>query len=225
MLDSFPTCKFAFASREIMLVQNVISGGVSLAGDETMIATDGGGRWQASYQNAPLNRRDRNLAWRAARANMEGGIRPIIFSICDARHQPLAGKVKGVPHSDGTPFDDATLYEGAGGNNLALVDAPLRSTTIFIDATLLERELEGGERFSIDHPTWRHRLYEVKKVEGSKVEFRPPLREAVTAGTDIEFRDPKCVMRLTNDMSAPLDGPRWATGSISLIEDMTGNYD
>lgn len=225
MLDSFPTCLFAFASREIMVVQNVISGGVSLAGDETMVATDGGGRWRADYQNAPLNRRDKVLAWRAARANMEGGLRPIIFSICDARHQPLAGKSKGVPHSDGTPFDDTTLYEGAGGNSVALTDAPLRATSIFIDATLLEAPLVGGERFSIDHPTWRHRLYEVKKVDGSRVEFRPPLREAVTAGTDIELRDPKCVMRLAADMAAPLDGPRFATGSISLIEDMTGNYD
>lgn len=224
MLDSFPTCLFSFASREIMVVQNVISGGTALNGDETVIATDGGGRWQGSYQGAPLNRRDRVLAWRATRANMEGGLRPFIFPICDARHQPLVRKQGGVPHSDGTPFDDTTLYEGGGGNSIALSDTPLRATSMFIDTTVLERELVGGERFSIDHPTWRHRLYEVKKVEGNRIEFRPPLREAVTAGTEIEFRDPKCVMRLTSDMSAPLDGPRWATGSISLIEDMTGNY-
>jgi len=38
------------------------------------------------------------------------------------------------------------------------------------------------------------------------------------------FRDPKCVMRLVGDMSAPLEGPRVASGSISLIEDMTGVY-
>ena len=225
MLDSFPTCLFAFASREMMVVQNVISGGTALDGGETVIATDGGGRWRAEYSNAPLNRRDKVMAWRAARAIMEGGAVPIIFPFCDARHQPLVRKLGGVPHSDGTPFDDTTLYEGGGGNSVALSDAPLRATSMFIDTTVLERELVGGERFSIDHPTWRHRLYEVKKVDGSRIEFRPPLREAVTSGTEIEFRDPKCVMRLTSDMIAPLDGPRWATGSISLIEDMTGNYD
>lgn len=224
MLDTFPTCLFSFANREIMVVQNVISGGTSLAGDETVIATDGGGRWRAEYANAPLNRRDKVMAWRACRANMEGGVVPFIFPICDARHQPVKKSI-GVPHSDDTPFDDDTLYESGGGDVVATTDASLRATSITINATALQKPIIGGERFSIDHPTWRHRLYEIKKVEGNRIYFRPPLREAVPAGTSIEFRDPKCVMRLAGDMTAPLDGPRMATGSISLIEDMTGNYE
>ena len=223
MLDSFPTCLFAFASREIMVVQNVISGGTSLSGDETMVATDGGGRWRADYQNAPLNRRDKVMAWRAARAMMEGGIVPIIFPVCDARHQPV-NKPVGVTHSDGTSFDDETLYGSGGGDVTSSASADLRATSMTINVSALEKPLVGGERFSIDHTNWRHRLYEIKKVDGNRIEFRPPLREAVPAGTSIEFRDPKCVMRLASDMAAPLDGPRWATGSISLIEDMTGNY-
>lgn len=223
MLDSFPTCLFAFASREIMVVQNVISGGTALDGGETVIATDGGGRWRAEYSNAPLNRRDKVMAWRAARALMEGGAVPIIFPICDARHQPV-NKPVGVTHSDGSSFDDESLYESGGGDVAATAGATLRATTLHINASALQKPLVGGERFSIDHPTWRHRLYEVKKVAGDTIQFRPPLRETVEAGTPIEFRDPKCVMRLAGDMAAPLDGPRWATGSISLIEDMTGNY-
>lgn len=223
MLDSFPTCKFAFANREIMVVQNVVSGGTSLAGDETVIATDGGGRWRAEYSNAPLNRRDKVLAWRAFRAIMEGGVVPFIFPICDARHQPVKKSI-GAPHSDDTPFDDDTLYESGGGDVAATTSALLRGTALRINIAALQKELLGGERFSIDHPTWRHRLYEIKKVDGNMIEFRPPLREAVPAGTVLEFREPKSVMRLASDMSAPNDGPRGGVGSISLIEDMTGNY-
>jgi len=223
MLDSFPTCLFSFAQREIMVTQNVISGGTSLSGDETVIATDGGGRWRAEYQNAPLNRRDKVMAWRAFRAIMEGGIVPFIFPICDARHQPVNKPVK-VPHSDGTSFDDDALYVGGSGDIVAQADVALRGTLMQIDASALEKKLVGGERFSIDHPTWRHRLYEIKKINGDVIQFRPPLREAAPAGTSLEFREPKCVMRLVGDMSAPLNGPRVATGSLSLVEDMTGSY-
>jgi len=225
MLDVFPTCKFAFASREVRVVQNTISGGTSLAGDETLIASDGGGRWVAEYGNAPLNRRDKVLAWRAFRAIMEGGIVPFVFPICDVRHQPISSKRSFVLHSDQTPFSDDAGYDGSGGNSVTATAAPVRATSISINMNLLEKPIIGGERFSIDHPTMRHRLYEIKRISGETIEFRPPLREAVDAGTAIEFRDPKCVMRLTSDMNAPLDGPRFATGSISLIEDMTGNYD
>jgi len=97
----------------MLLAQNVISGGVSIDGSEDVIATDGGGRWSADYRNAPLNRRDKVMAWRAVRALLEGGVVPIIFPICDARHQPV-NKAALVTHSDDTPFSDGEPYQGGG---------------------------------------------------------------------------------------------------------------
>lgn len=225
MLATFPTCQFSFATREIAVQQSVISGGVALNGDEAIIATDGGGRWVAIYGNAPLNSRTKVMSWRAARAILESGAVPIIFPVCDARHQPTRGKVK-VPHSDDTPFSDDTLYQSGDCEVTAAADAPLRATSMTFDIAALGKPLIGGERFSIDHPTWRHRLYEIKTIDGDQITFRPPLREAVPAGTEINFSDPRCVMRLASDsdMAAPLNGPRSATGSITLIEDRTGSY-
>ena len=223
MLATFPTCQFSFATREIAVQQNVISGGTALSGDETVIATDGGGRWVAEYGNAPLNRREKVLSWRAARAILEGGAVPIIFPICDARHQPVASRSR-VPHSDNAPFSDDTLYLGGDCAVTAAGNSDLRATSLNLNIATLGKTLVGGERFSIDHPTWRHRLYEIKTVDGNRITFRPPLREAVTAGTEINFSDPRCVMRLTGDMAAPLNGPRQASGSITLVEDMAGSY-
>lgn len=225
MLNTFPTCLFSFATREIAIRQNIISGGMALDGTDTVIATDGGGRWVAQYGNAPLNRREKVMAWRAARAILDGGTVPIIFPVCDARHQPVLGS-RGVPHSDGSPFSDESLYSGGGGTVHAAADAPLRSTSMTLAIETLGKPLIGGERFSIDHPTWRHRMYEIKTIDGEQITFRPPLREAVAAGTEINFSDPRCVMRLAaeSDMAAPLNGPRTATGSITLVEDFTGAY-
>lgn len=225
MLSTFPTCLFSFATREIMVQQSTVSGGRALNGDDTVIATDGGGRWVAQYGSAPLNRRDKVLAWRAARAMLEGGVVPVIFPICDARHQPVAGTYR-VSHSDDTPFSDDSLYSGGDCTVAAAADVALRGTAMTLAITTIGKPLIGGERFSIRHPVWGDRLYEIKTVDGNQITFRPPLREAVLAGTEINFSDPRCVMRLAadSDMSAPLNGPRAATGSITLIEDFTGSY-
>ncbi|WP_303758336.1 hypothetical protein [Sphingobium yanoikuyae] len=223
MLATFPTCQFSFASREIMVRSNVISGGTALNGDEAAIVTDGGGRWVADYQNAPLNRREKVLSWRALRALLNSGTRAIIFPICDARHQPVVSRSR-VPHSDGTPFSDDSLYSSGDCEVYAAADAPLRATSLTLNIVQLGKPLIAGERFSIEHPTWSHRLYEIATIEGDQVGFRPPLREAVTAGTALNFADPRCVMRLSGDMSAPLNGPRFAAGSLMMVEDMTGQY-
>lgn len=223
MLATFPTCQFSFASREITVRANVISGGVALNGEESIIVTDGGGRWVAEYQDAPLNTREKVMSWRAQRALLNGGTRPVIFPICDARHQPVAGKVR-VPHSDGTSFDDDTLYSGGDCSVFAASSEPLGRTWMTINPVALGKPLIGGEKFSIDHPTWRDRLYEIYFIEGDFIKFRPRLREAVPAGTELNFSNPRCVMRLSGEMPAPLSGPRFASGSITLVEDMTGSY-
>lgn len=224
MLATFPTCQFSFATREMMVRANVISGGIAINGDESVIATDGGGRWVADYQNAPLNRREKVLSWRALRALLNSGTRAIIFPICDARHQPVASR-QHVPHSDGSPFSDGSLYSGGDCEVRAGANAALRATSMTLDIVTLGKPLIAGERFSINHPTWRDRLYEIATIDGDDITFRPPLREAVTAGTELNFSDPRCVMRLSGDMSAPLNGPRFATGSLMLVEDMTGSYE
>lgn len=224
----FPSCFFSIAAKDVDIETARISGGVSLSGVEDSIATDGGGRWYAVADDVSLHRRERIMTWRAFKSAISGGIDPFVFPICDARHQPIAGKIK-VPHSDGTPFSDDTLYSQGSCEVYVAADAPLRATTLQLDIVNLGRPLVGGERFSIDHPVWRHRCYQIGRIiaqsdTAATVQFHPPLREAVTAGTPVDFNNPRFVARVDGQMSAPMTNPKFASGSVRFVEDMTGNY-
>lgn len=223
----FPTWLYPFQSKDFDIDQAIMSGGVALNGVEDVIATDGGGSWYADLGNADQYTRNRVMAWRAFKSAIRYGADPFIFPVCDRRHQPTI-TIPAVPHSDGTSFSDDTLYLGADGDAELTADAALRATQITISMALARR-LIGGERFTIRHPTMRERCYQVGKLSEltdttATVQFHPPLREAATAGTKIDFQNPRCVMRLDGAMRAPLAGPRWATGSARFVEDFSGSY-
>lgn len=56
----------------------------------------------------------------------------------------------------------------------------------------------------------------------AQITFRPPLREAVPAGTNLEFDDPVCRMRLATDseMDLPLDLGRFSFPTVNFVEDL-----
>jgi len=224
----FPSCFFGVYAKDVDILTSRISGGTSLSGIEESIATDGGGKWYANADSIALQKRDKVLAWRAFVAATGGGVDPFVFPICDARHQPIARKMR-VPHSDGTSFSDDSLYTSGGCEVYVAQDAPLRATTIRFDIRSLGKALIGGERFSIDHPTWRHRCYQIGRIleqtpTAATVQFHTPLREAVTAGAAVDLNDPRFVARVEGQMSAALSNPKFASGSINFVEDMTGSY-
>lgn len=198
MLKLFSTSIFAPDGVEADLERRVISGGTALNGEEDVIATDGGGRWFFELTEPYLDDVAIGRAWRALSAYLDGGATPIVVQICDCRYQPAGGYAL-VPHSDGTPFSDDTEYMSGAGGTTVTVDAALRATSLELaDITALGDVV----RFSIDHPTLRHRLYQVTEIDGSTIRFRPPLREAVAAGTEISL-ELRCVMRLDGDMRSP----------------------
>lgn len=218
----FPTQRFPFNSRDCDIELASVSGGVAISGAEDVTYTDGGGRWVADMGDASLYSRDRIMLWRAFKSATNSGTDAFVFPVCDIRHQPIAATNR-TTHSDGTPFADDTEYFGADTDVTASANAALRATSMVIDITAIGKPLIGGERFTIDHPTWRHRMYQIGTISGSTIQFNPPLREAVTAGTVIDFVNPRFVGRIES-MSAPMSGPRWANGSVRIVEDLTGNY-
>ncbi len=218
----FPTCFFGITAKDVDIFVASISGGRSLSGIEDRIATDGGGYWYADIGDAALRTRERIMTWRAFKSAI-GGVGPFIFPICDARHQPITRRLL-VPHSDGTSFDDESLYSQGSAEVTAAADAPLRATRLTLDIAALGRPLIGGERFTIVHPNWGARCYQIGLIDGNEVQFLPPLREAVTAGTEIDFKNPRFVAHVDGQMSAPLSNPKFATGSVRIVEDMSGSY-
>lgn len=218
MADVFPTRLFRFNESEVGIERQTLRGGVSLAGEEDVISADGGGRVFAEFSNGPLIDRSPTLAWRAFLARMEEGVVPVIVPFCDARHTPYVGAPHRVPHSDDTPFSDETLYVGGGAPNATLTsNAALRATTIAF-AISDERLFQGGEWFSIEHPTKGYRAYQITSVNTQgNVSFRPPLREAAAIGTVVNFSAPRCLMVQDGRSRSQKQG-RYTEAAIRFIE-------
>lgn len=227
-LPVFPTCQFGFNSIEPRIANAVIDGGTSLSGLNTVIATDGGGKVVLEMAGSNLLGRQKIMLWRAIATRLQMGAVPVIVPLCNARFQPTLGK-KTVPHSDQTTFSDETEYAQWDCVVKVGAAAPLRSTTLVLDIQELGRPLIGGEWFSIDHPTLRHRAYNIWSIDAmddtsATIRFFPPLREAVTVGEGVEFAIPRCVMRLVGEMRAA-PTLNYASGDVSFIEDFSGVYE
>ena len=225
----FPTCLFAPNEFQADLDRRTISGGEALSGDEDLIATDGGGRVFVEIGDPYLDDVNAALAWRALDAYCDGGVRAIIVPFCDGRHQPF-GETMTVPHSDGATFSDETEYSQGTVRGEVAADAPLRATVIELTDLVLPRALLGGEWLSIDHPTMRWRAYRIAEIleqdteaGTARVSTRPPLREAITAGQEVEFSTPRCTMRVEGGLPSPTS-MGYASGSARFVEDFSGNY-
>jgi len=216
----FPTGRFGFLEQEIDLERQTLKGGTALNGEQDVTSTDGGGRVFAEFANGSLVDRDKTMAWRALLGVLEEGVTRIVVPFCDIRHQPYGGRHR-VPHSDGTPFSDGTLYVGGGPIATAAAAAALRATSLRLNITLAQ-PLLGGEWFTVVHPTKGERAYKVRGVDGqtaaaATVRFVPPLREAVPAGTTIDFRDPRCLMVQDGRASSRKSG-RLTPAAIRFVE-------
>lgn len=221
-LKVFSPCLFAPEGIHADIEGRVVSGGTSLSGQEDVIATDGGGRWFFELTNPYLDGRRVAKAWRALSAHLGAG-QPIIVRICDTRHQPTNG-FEQVPHSDGAPFSDGGLYLSGDCDIVTAADAALRSTSLAIDIVTLPEPLVGGERFSIVHDTMLDRIYEISEISEDRttVFFTPPLREAVPAGTELNFEDPRCVMRRDGDMRSPTTMGYAESPGVRFVEHFPG---
>lgn len=224
MVLVFPTGLFAPNDVDFDIEQRVVSGGTSLDGGEDVIATDGGGRWGGTLADFYLDDERVGKAYRALSALSDGGARAFAVPFCDHRYQPVGIGNADAPHSDGSLFSDDTEYSQGGGGVTISAAAPLRSTSLVLSGLdSIGGELIGGETFSIDHLTMRHRAYRVATVNGNTITFRPPLREAVPTGTAISF-DPMCMMRVVGDMRSPISvGGFIDAPALRLVEHFPGS--
>lgn len=203
MLTRFDPSVFGMASLDFRLAGTATSGGRSLSGIEDTIRTDGGGFVIADFAGGSMVDREANLAWRAFTAKADGGATSFEVLLIDRRHQPVR---KQAP---------APVSAIVGSGNL-------RDTVLTLSFAG-QKKLRGGEWFSIDHPTWGPRAYQIVEVSPSgsnfTVEFRPPLREAVANGVAVEFSYPRCKMRVASPLSNASTG-RAGNAAVTFVEDM-----
>lgn len=217
---TFPTALFAFDDQEVDIERRRLTGGTSLSGEEDEIQIDGGGRVFADFANGPLLEREVTLTWRAVKTLLDEGA-VFIVPFCDKLHQPY-GNEHLVPHSDGTPFSDDTEFEGGGPRASLAAPAALRATTVQIFKEF-DPLLIGGEWFSINHPGKGWRAYRIATVEAqgettATIGFRPPLREAAEEGAEIDFANPRCLMKQQGATSTRTEIGRYGEAAIRFVE-------
>ena len=170
-------------------------GGQSAGGTSQSIRLDGGGLWVIE-QDFLFASRIQIKAARAVEAILDGGATSMIVRVSDQPYAPSGLATSNAPFSDDATFSDGSEFLTVPPGAVTTALSALRATTLPV--SLNAGSLEGGERFSIVHPTKGKRLYVVMRVGDGEITIRPPLREAAAAGTELDFLTPGCVCRLAN---------------------------
>ncbi|WEK42989.1 MAG: hypothetical protein P0Y64_16850 [Candidatus Sphingomonas colombiensis] len=208
-------CRYQFQDVDFRRVGTTTDGGTSLSGISEPIETDGGGYWRGDFTNGRTRTKADGLAWRALIESFDGGAIPADIVVCDTFFQP-ENWAHGHHYDPGAPADALP----ASGNTYTSSAAALRATSIAI-ACPDPSQLQAGQIFSIAHPHWGNRAYRIIAWDGTTAKIRPPLREAVTAATPLEFYSPRCRMRyVPQDAANPTNLGKFQTCNITLVEDM-----
>lgn len=208
-----------------------LSGGQTASGVMPVARIDGGGLWKSTLTAVGVYTADRRRAFRAFSAIADGGAQPIILPCIETYDAPWPivngapqRSLPASPHSDGSTFSDGSSYDNSMIEAKVTVAAILRATSLTVQM-IAGDAFHGGEKFAIDHPNNRWRLYSVRtavqNTDGTwALTFRPPLREAVSLGTFLEFDRPKSVMRLATADAMDVEFETFWRGSptVSFIE-------
>lgn len=207
------------------IAARTLAGPSSVSGVSQVSASDAG-IWKATFADIIIKRGTASiLAFRAIANLLEGRMHPILVPRCCA-YQPFDPDWKDllnrVPHSDTSPFSDGGLYRSRAIDIRLTSNIPLRGTTANI-AIVAAGQLQPGQDFSVGERMYRIRTVQVTGANTATITFRPPAREAVSAGTEMEFDRPVCRMRLATDAEMDLDldlvAP-WSYPTVNFIEDV-----
>ncbi|RIV79586.1 hypothetical protein [Pelagerythrobacter aerophilus] len=197
------------------VVQSVVSGGVALNGEEDVIATDGGGRWEITFEGINLTSPEKVRAWEAWEGYLGRGtvdcLVPLL-SLAYANRPQTGGKPVRVPQfvTDNNLWPESAGYADPYIVAIAGQAASMRATTLHIEITA-GAALEGGEKFSYNGAAYRV----IRALGDNLFQIEPPLREAIPFGADLNFDWPTTLCR-----SAP--GESWSpTLSLSRFGEVT----
>lgn len=218
-LPIFPAHLFRPKTVSARVVQRVISGGQALNGEEDVIATDGGGRWRIEFSEIELHTPAQHRAWDAWQSYLQQGavqcLVPLLTISTAPRPQqwdrpmPVSRLIANDP-----VFPTTVGYAKPQIEAAVLAAAPLRATTLLIGIAM-GSSIAGGEAFSIGERAYRI----IMPVAGGH-RIEPPLRDAVTAGSAVEFDWPvvRAVSSPGDDFSGSISRGRFGTKQITFVE-------
>ncbi|HEY1630794.1 MAG TPA: hypothetical protein VGF56_05730 [Rhizomicrobium sp.] len=203
MIETFQNTLFPSVGLQWALAGTVVTGGQPISGPPPAPDISGGGWWTAQCDIKLLTSTAEIRMWRALAVRLGSGAVPIVVPVIDVA-QPWPAGFTGaalVPHSDGSPFSDGSLYETGIISYAVTGDASLRATSMQVTRSM-GSAIKGGEFFTLTGPTYGDRLYligAVTDVDGDlfSISFLPPLREDYADGTFADFQKPRCTMKLS----------------------------
>lgn len=215
---------------EVLAPQNVsfdiaprsLAGPASISGKSQVVSSDAG-IWKMTYGNVLVRNRDAVLTHRAISTLLEGRLGTILVPFCRG-YQPVPdgavedGLYDEVPHDDDTLFDDDVGYVGRVIDVVAASSPAARATSMTVEVNYAG-DILPGQIFSAGERAYRVRTFD---ADTNVMTFRPLLREAIAAGTMLEFDDPVCRMRLASDdaMDLELALRRFGNPTVNFIEDV-----
>lgn len=224
---TFPYGILKAFSYRLDIVGAVVSGGLTLSGQQQRVNATGGGLWVLQMDFPRFSKAEQIRAWRVIQYGSQGGVFPVNIPICDLRQAPRpSGWMHGshVPHSDGTPFSDTSLYASDTIIATLTTDADLRDTSIRVTFES-DSVPQGGEYFSLAYGEDRHELHVVLSavpVSGNTYDltFVPPLRADHLAGETITWDHPTgtFVLAQPDAMSMATEYQRFGDGSAQFVE-------
>lgn len=221
----FPAHLFNPTGIKAGIAAGVVSGGTALDGDETVIQTDGGGRWQISYSGIVLRTPQMIRKWDAWTSYMPGRafLVPLVSMLTAPR--PHAGGSVARPSSitsDDDYFPEDVRYAVPHIVAETVGDATLRAAQLTINVTQGAR-IEGGEKCSINGRGFKIERVLSRNGQQATVIVSPPSREAIPAGSAVNFDWPvvQCRLAMGQDLTPSLAYGRRDEMAISFVEDFS----
>lgn len=225
MLPIFPTHLFNPTGIKADVVPNTISGGTALNGDETVIQTDGGGRWEITYSGIVLRTPQQIRRWDAWTSYMPGRAFYVPLVSLLTAPRPVAAGYLARPSSldDGDElFPNSVGYAAPYIVAQTVGSTSVRDTQLTINVSQGAR-VEGGEKCSINGRGFKIERVLSRSGQQATVVVSPPARVAIPAGAAVNFEWPvvQCKLALGQDLAPNLSFGRHAEMAISFVEDFS----
>lgn len=210
----FPVHLFNPATVRANVRQRVLSGGEALDGDETVIATDGGGAWEITYSGIMLRDARLTRLWDAWAGYLAGGVTECLVPLVSLATAPRGylAPASGL-FADNEEWPTIVRYSGPLIEANVGANAALRATVLNVVMTRGPQP-KGGEKLSIGQRAYKL----IRPLGGGNFQIEPPLREPVALGDTIIFDWPmvKCKMRVGTDPIGALMRGQFSDGDVEI---------
>ena len=225
-LPIFPVHLFNPGTVRVGVKQNVIDGGTAINGEQTVIATDGGGRWEIMFSDISISNPRIERYYRQWTSFLAGGAGICLVPLLSLKTAPRPALGRSPMrvselYTNDTVFPTETRFASPYIVAETVGSVALRATSIVIDVTRGSR-IVGGETFGIGERA--HIIERVTAISGQQATctISPPTREAIADAATVNFEWPyvKCRAVIGQD-SAPELSFGYGRVSFSFVEDFS----